>query len=210
MLVEMIGYLASVLLGISLIVNNDLKFRWVNSFGCFAFIVYGLFIGAYPITVTNTGLLLINVYYLIKIYRTHENFDMVECQAGGQMISKFIQFHHADVRNYFPHFNAADSSYEISFVVLRDMVIANLFVAQTAADGTAEVKINYTVPKYRDYKVGRFIFDQEKKYLLSKGVKKIVYKEVFNQEHAAFLGVMGFKNEMYEGSECLVKYIAQN
>jgi hypothetical protein len=205
---EIMGYLASVLLAISLIVNNDLKFRWVNMFGCMSFIVYGILINAFPIILTNGILLLINLFYLVKIYRTKENFDMVECVAGGQMISKFIQFHHKDVRNYFPAFNAADTSYDISFVVLRDMVIANLFVAKSAGDGNAEVKINYTVPKYRDYKVGRFIFDQEKKYLVAKGVKKIVYTEIHNPQHASFLKVMGFEEEMYNGKLCMVKKIA--
>jgi hypothetical protein len=207
MIAEIMGYLASVLLAISLVVNNDLKFRWVNMFGCMSFIVYGIMINQIPIILTNSMLLLINLFYLVKIYRTNENFDMVECVAGGQMISKFIQFHHTDVRNYFPEFNAADPGYEISFVVLRDMVIANLFVAKNAGDGNAEVKINYTVPKYRDYKVGRFIFEQEKKYLIAKGVKKIVYTELYNKQHEDFLKVMGFAKELYKGNECYVKSI---
>ena len=33
-------------------------------------------------------------------------------------------------------------------------------------EGEANVLINYTIPKYRDYKVGRFIFGQEKEKLL--------------------------------------------
>jgi hypothetical protein len=207
-MVEIIGYIASVLLGISLIVNNDLKFRWINSLGCLSFIIYGIFIQAYPIIVTNSGLLLINMYYLVKIYNTKENFEMVECQAGGQMIAKFIKFYKQDVEQYFPAFDATDSSYEISFVILRDMVTANLFVAKFVGDGIAEVKINYTVPKFRDYKVGRFIFDQEKKYLVAKGVKKIVYTTVSNKQHEAFLSVMGFNKEMYNGENCFVKTIA--
>jgi hypothetical protein len=204
-MIALVGYLASVLLGISLIINNDLKFRWLNTFGCLSFIIYGILINAFPIILTNGVLLLINLFYLVKIYRTQENFDMVECQAGGQMIAKFIQFHRTDVKNYFPDFNAAEAGYDISFVVLRDMVIANLFVAQNSGDGDAEVKINYTVPKYRDYKVGKFIFEQEKKYLVSKGVKRIVYKEVYNKQHEDFLKVMGFQKQEYCGTTCYVK-----
>jgi len=55
-----IGYLASILLAISLLVNNDLKFRWLNSFGCLSFIIYGLMIHAFPIILTNVILLVIN------------------------------------------------------------------------------------------------------------------------------------------------------
>ena len=54
------GYLASILLAISLMVNNDLKFRWLNTFGCLSFILYGIFIQAMPVILTNSLLLLIN------------------------------------------------------------------------------------------------------------------------------------------------------
>src|SRR5688572_17319812 len=62
LIIEGFGYLASLLLALSLMVNNDLRFRWLNSGGCVAFIIYGVLINAIPIILTNTGLLLINLY----------------------------------------------------------------------------------------------------------------------------------------------------
>ncbi|MDB5190833.1 MAG: hypothetical protein JWQ96_396 [Segetibacter sp.] len=204
-MIAIIGYAASVLLGISLLVNNDLKFRWLNTFGCLFFIVYGIFINAFPIILTNTALLLINLFYLVKIYRTEEDFDLIEFGAGDKLIEKFLSFHQPDIKNYFPDFNAEEAGNEISFAVLRDMVIANIFVAGLQTNGTAVVKINYTVPKYRDYKVGKFIFDKEKKYLVAKGVKRVVYTNVHNKNHENFLKKMGFTKTMFEGKECYVK-----
>jgi hypothetical protein len=84
-------------------------------------------------------------------------------------------------------------------------VIANVFAATLDSDGTAIVNLNYTVEKYRDYKVGRFIFDREKKYLISKGVKRLVYMQEVNKNHSRFLEIMGFKKEMISGKECMVK-----
>jgi len=94
---------------------------------------------------------------------------------------------------------------DVRFIVLRDLVIANIFIATVSADGNAFVKINYTIPKYRDYKVGKFIFDKENKYLLLKGVKQIVYKKVTNKNHENFLKVMGFNKDNFNGSECYIK-----
>lgn len=193
-MISSIGYLASLFLGISLLVNNDLQFRWINTFGCFTFIIYGVLIGAYPIIVTNAALFCINVFYLFKIHRTHEAFDILEYNPGDNIVNKFIDFYKKDIQLYFPRFSFEDNNNDIRFIVLRDMVIANIFEASLQQDGTATVSINYTVPKYRDYKVGRFIFDKEKTYLTGKGVRSIVYETVDNKNHKNFLGKMGFSH----------------
>jgi len=208
MIAQLFGYLASVLLAISLLVNNDLKFRWLNTFGCLAFILYGVLIGALPIILTNSILLFINVFYLVKIYRTEEDFDFAEFKNGDEIIEKFLAFNKKDVEAYFPNYVHSITGTDISFVVLRDLVIANIFVATLTNDGTAVVRINYTVPKYRDYKVGKFIFDKENKYLISKGVKCLVYKQVLNKNHENFIRKMGFKKDLFEDKQCYMKCIA--
>ena len=166
-IIEAAGYFASLLLALSLLVSNDLRFRWLNTGGCLAFIVYGILIGAFPIILTNAILFFINAVTLVKIYRRTEDFELLEFNADATLIQKFLRFYAADIKAYFPHFELRDNEQAIRFVVLRDMVLANVFVATLSDEGTAQVQFNYTVPTYRDYKVGRFIFEQEKKYLLS-------------------------------------------
>lgn len=192
-LIQFFGYLASALLGLSLVVNNDLRFRWLNTGGCAAFIVYGVFINAFPIILTNTGLLFLNLYALLKIYKKREDFDLLEFGSDATIVRKFLSFYEEDIKAYFPAFQTTQVENPVRFVVLRDVVIANVFVATLDESGTATVHLNYTVPKYRDYKVGRFIFEKEKYYLLSKGVKRLLYTAVANKKHLQFLRVMGFK-----------------
>ena len=193
---SIVGYAASLLLAISLLVNNDLKFRWLNTWGCLAFIIYGVLIQAFPIILTNTILFLINTFYLFKIYRTNENFDLLAFNAGNELINKFLAFHQTDIKAYFPEYDPMDTKNNINFVVLRDMVIANIFAATLMDDGTAVVKINYTVPKYRDYKVGKFLFQKEKQFLLANQIKRLVYNHVFNKKHERYLLKMGFEKEV--------------
>ncbi len=199
-IVLIVGYAASVLLAISLLVNNDFKFRWLNTWGCMAFIVYGILINAFPIIVTNSILLLINGFHLIKIYRRNENFDLVEFSKDDKLVHKFLSFYQKDIKTYFPEYDSGNEEMAntISFVVLRDMVIANIFVAAVLGDGTALIKINYTVPKYRDYKIGKFLFQKEKQLLVSRGIKRLVYPHVFNKQHEAYLVKMGFEKELME------------
>ena len=208
MIETFIGYLASVLLGISLLVNNELRFRWINTFGCLSFIIYGILIHAFPIIVTNAGLFLINTFYLIKIHRTEEAFDLLEYKTGDKIVEKFLQFYAKDILHYFPDYKPNEQGNVIRFVVLRDMVIANIFEAALHTDGSAVVNINYTVAKYRDYKVGKFIFDKEKKYLLNNGIHAIVYENVPNKNHEDFLKKMGFARSLSGNKTLLIKELA--
>ena len=189
------GYLASLLLIIALLVNNDLKFRWYNTFGNIAFITYAVILHAFPVLLTNGILIVINLFYLIKIYRKKENFDLLEFAGEEKLVGRFLSYYQKDINTYFPGFNVGEISGNLNFVVIRDLVIANIFSASLSANGDAEVMINYTVEKYRDYKVGTFIFEKEKDYLLSKGIKRIVYKKVSNKKHAKFLKVMRFHKD---------------
>jgi ribosomal protein S18 acetylase RimI-like enzyme len=206
-LAQLLGYFAFIFLAISLWVTNDIKFRWINSLGCLSFVCYGIFINAFPIVLTNAVLLAINIYFLFKIYRRQEKFDLVEFKNDAALIPKFLSFYRKDIEAYFPGFEMGAEQDKIRFVVLRDIVVANLFVATVNTDGDAFVKINYTVPKYRDYKVGRFLFDEGKEFLHNKGVRRIIYTHVHNKQHERFLKVMGFKKEKIEAGYCFIKLI---
>lgn len=187
-----LGYAASILLAISLLVNNDLKFRWLNTGGCTFFIVYGIIIHAFPVILTNTLLLLINVVYLIKLYNAKEDFDLIEFNGGEKLVHKFLAFYKNDINKYFPEYLHEENEQNLNFVVLRDLVIANIFVARLDGNGNASVQLNYTVEKYRDYKVGEFIFNREQRFLIGKGVRAIHYQNVSNKQHEKFIKVMGF------------------
>jgi hypothetical protein len=63
-LVDWIGYTASALLLISMMMKNVKRLRIINSFGCVLFVIMGLMINNYPIVITNAAIILINVYYL--------------------------------------------------------------------------------------------------------------------------------------------------
>lgn len=206
-LTQVLGYLAFLFLAVSLLVNNDIKFRWINSLGSLSFVLYGILINAFPIVLTNGVLLIINIYFLFKIYRRQEKFDLVEFTKDASLVPKFMAFYQKDIKSYFPDFNIEERAGEIKFVVLRDIVIANIFVAEVDDNGNAFVKINYTVPKYRDYKVGRFLFDEGKTFLQAKGIKKLIYTKVHNLNHEKFIKAMGFIKEPFGNSICYMKNI---
>ena len=186
------GYLASLFLIIALLVNGDVKFRIYNILGTISFIIYGIIFSAWPVLLTNVILFFINIYYLRKLYEHKEDFELIEFSGDEKLALKFLHFYAADIKTYFPDFNETQLRGNLNFVVLRDLVIANIFSAQVLENGDAVVVLNYTTKKYRDYKVGKFIFEREKRYLISKGIKRITYKHAANKSHIHYLKTLGF------------------
>ncbi len=204
---QLLGYVAFIFLAVSLWVNNDIKFRWINSLGSLAFVFYGILINAFPIVLTNAVLLAINMYFLFKIYHKQEKFDLIEFTKGAPLVPEFLSFYQKDIQTYFPDFIMTENENDIKFMVLRDIVMANIFIATVDQKGNAFVRINYTVPKYRDYKVGRFLFDEGKDFLTSKGIKQIIYTDVKNLQHEKFLKVIGFSKQLFDNKPCYIKNI---
>ena len=76
MIYEIIGYVASVLVAISLMMRSVLKLRVINLIGAAVFTLYGLLIGAYPVAVVNFVIALIDLYYLREFVPTKDYFSL--------------------------------------------------------------------------------------------------------------------------------------
>ncbi len=63
-MIEMIGYSASMLIVVSMLMTSVNKLRIVNSIGAGIFIAYALMIHSYPTAIMNFCLILINLYQL--------------------------------------------------------------------------------------------------------------------------------------------------
>lgn len=63
---EWIGYLASILIAISITIKGGFYFRLLNMVGSICFIIYGLFIGSWPVTLINIYGVGINFFHMVK------------------------------------------------------------------------------------------------------------------------------------------------
>lgn len=66
---EVLGYLASVLVALSLTMRSVFKLRLINLAGAILFTAYGLVIGALPVAALNFFIALVNIYYLHQMFR---------------------------------------------------------------------------------------------------------------------------------------------
>lgn len=64
---EIIGTIASIIVLISFLMNNEKLIRLVNIIGALLFVIYGITINAFSVWFLNGALILIHIYYLKKI-----------------------------------------------------------------------------------------------------------------------------------------------
>ena len=65
-LTELVGYMAMALLLVSFMMKDVTKLRIINSFGCAFFVAYGfMLVTSWPIIITNSAIISINLYYLL-------------------------------------------------------------------------------------------------------------------------------------------------
>ncbi len=135
--------------------------------------------------------MVINIYQIIQLYKSKEAFDVIPVKESEPLAERFIERNKKEILEYFPQFEINSTS-GFAIIVFRDMTAANIFIADVSEDGNATVRLNYTIPKYRDYKVGKFLFELEKDFLIRNGLKKITYKNLTHAGHIRFINSLGF------------------
>ena len=73
MIIELFGAIATLLVGISFVFEDIRLIRWFNLTGSVFFVVYGFEIGAIWTAILNLGMILVNGWHLMKIYKGDKN-----------------------------------------------------------------------------------------------------------------------------------------
>ena len=105
MYIELIGYIASGVVAVSLMMSNISRLRWLNLFGSLAFMVYGLLVHAYPVAAVNGFVVLVDAYYLWELNSKRDFFSLLAVPPDDKtFLGIFLQFYSADIKKYFPDF----------------------------------------------------------------------------------------------------------
>ncbi len=129
-LLEGFGYLASVLVAVSLMMRSIVRLRWLSLVGAACFTVYGILITAYPVAALNFAIVLINIYFLARLRLTYETFAVMEMPADSPYLAEFLRFHEGDIRGFQPGFVFAPTARQHVFLVLRDLVPAGVVITE--------------------------------------------------------------------------------
>ena len=187
---EIIGYLASTIIAISLLMKSLIRLRIINGIGALVFVIYGLLIEAYPVAVLNGIIVVIDIYYLLQMVKRSEYFSIMKVGSSSEYLDYFIEFHLEDIKNFFPNFSFKPEKTDFIFFVLRNTIPAGLVILEKI-DDKGKILLDYALKDYRDFKIGSFIFEDNADILLNRGIEYLE-AESFVKKHTRYLKQMGF------------------
>ena len=185
-IIEMIGYLGSLLVLVSFVMTSVFKLRIVNSIGSFIFMVYALIIRSYPTAIMNFCLVLINLRFLWKMSRSEKEFELIHADVNESYVQYFLNRYHDDIESFFPNQDFAFPNDAKVYVVSHEGRPVGLTIGKRNGS-EMELLLDYSIEAYRDFSIGAYLFDQLKK----EGIRKVTYAGP-DEKHQAYLQKMGF------------------
>ena len=98
---DLFGYLSSFVILVSLTMNSIIKLRWINLVGAALFTIYGVMLKSVPTAFLNFGIVIIDIYYLFKIYSKKEDFKLVEVSEDSELLEHFYKNNSKELLEYF-------------------------------------------------------------------------------------------------------------
>jgi hypothetical protein len=192
---EILGYTGSVLIALSLMMKNIVRLRKVNLFGAFTFAVYGLLVNAYPVLVLNSFIAIVDIYYLIDIYRKKDAFSLMPVlDPNHPYLNKFLNFYRDDIIKFSPEFNRDKTDDANYYFILRNLVPVGIFIYKVRSLNEAEILLDYSIPDYRDLKNAEYLYYAALEFLKEKGIKDLIAKSEVDK-HRNYLMRVGFKED---------------
>ena len=189
LLVELFGYLGSILVVISMLMTSVMRLRIINTIGSVIFAIYALIIRSYPTALMNFFLVGINIYQMIRLTNKKNNYSLAEAGVNDGYLNYLLNYFRDDIRTFFPEFEEQRTNADTAFLVCLDSEAVGIMMGKRK-DSTIDLYLDYSIPAYRDCSVGSFLYPELKKH----GITTITYSGN-NPAHADYVTKMGFAKE---------------
>ena len=190
---ELFGYAASLIIAVSLMMTSVFRLRVLNLVGSAAFMVYAVFIEAWPVVGLNVFIAAINVFFIVKLLRQESTFSMLEADPDSAYLARFLEFYDEDIHRFVPSFELADRTDVLRVFVLRDLVPAGVLIGRITGSAL-HVDLDYATPGYRDLKIGRYLYGPGAQFFAARGIARFVSRAEV-PEHGRYLARVGYVAE---------------
>ncbi len=187
-----LGYVASIIVAVSLMMSSIIKLRIINLIGAAFFSLYGFLIEAYPVGFLNGFIALVDLYYIILFINKKDFFELLQIQKNDPYLTRFLDYYQQDIQKFFPNFSYNADLVDHCFLILRNMSVAGVFMAQKKENHTLYVALDYVIPAYRDFKNGDYIYNKLVDSFKSMGYQKIISLP-WSKSHKKYLRKLGFQ-----------------
>lgn len=187
---EIVGYVASALVVVSLAMSSVVRLRVINFLGCATFAVYGLLIGAWPIVASNTIIAVFDVYYLLKELRYRKDVGAVPIAPDAPYLQDFLHAHADDILRFQPDFAGIPSTAKV-WLLTRDGLPAGVLAGQPEGT-TLRILLDHVTPAYRDSRLGRWLFSGDGATVLRDAGFTRAVSTSSSPKHRPYLTSLGF------------------
>ena len=204
--IEILGYAASLLVAVSLMMSSLARLRALNLLGAALFAAYGWLVGAVPVLLVNGFIAVVNVVYLLRMQPGRsEAFELLTIhRRDNRYLQRFLGFHADDIRRFCPDFDLAGVADPRFVFILRDMLPVGLVVCEPGAAGDLAVRLDYVIPSYRDFRCAQYFYRAWPTVVDCPGARRFVARGG-SAPHRAYLRRVGFAAAPELGADVFVR-----
>lgn len=186
--IELIGYLGSALVLVSMLMTSVVKLRFINLTGSVIFAGYAIAIKSYPTAIMNICLAGINIYHLYRIFSEEKGYTFIKTDVNDGYFSYLLNSRMEDILQWFPEFSIDDTQSYVAALVCCESNPACLFIGREVTPGDILVVLDYAMPAYRDTSAGHFLCE----HMATAGYKSLTFSQKA-ANHEQYLIKMGYE-----------------
>lgn len=187
---ELIGYLASAMVVVSLSMTSVVRLRVISLAGSAAFLVYGTLIESVPIVGTNLAIACLNIWFLWRELRGGRDLGAVVVPNDSPFLVDFLGHHADDIEGFQPESDPSELA-GFAMVLTRDGLPAGVVLGDREG-ATLDVTIDYVLRAYRDSRLGRWLYGPGARAFKAAGIERVT-ATASNEAHSSYLVRVGFE-----------------
>ena len=219
-MIQVIGWAGSVLLVVSLLQTRVLRLRALNLVAAVVLVGFNASIAVWPMTAVNVAIAAINTWHVVRLLRTRHDarhYAVLPVGPDEPYLRHLLHLHRHDIERYNPGVlvaappaglegapddtapqplgaaavEAAAPADRLAFLVQTGGETVGLVLAHRTSPGTAQVDLDYVLPRFRDFTPGEFVFRPDGPFAAA-GVGTVVASRGM-QASERYLAAVGFR-----------------
>ena len=197
---EIIGWLGSALVIVSLAQARVLRFRVLNLAGALLAVVYNVALAIWPFAAMNAIIAVIDLYWLRRLVGERHDpsaYSVIEVGAHDAYLEHVLEVHLDDIRAFQPSYavpsDADGGGQRWAFLVQREAETVGAVVVRDSGDGSAVVELDYVTPRFRDFTPGEFVYEHSGVFA-AHGLRQLVADPELATQ-TAYLRRVGFHDD---------------
>lgn len=178
---DAVGWLGSALLVYSLLQARVLRFRLLNLVASLVLVGFNAAVQVWPMVGMNVVIAGINVWHIQHLLRTRRDerrYAVVPVGPDEPYLRRMLDLHARDIRRFNPGLGLdqpwPDGAGErLAFLVMDRSETVGLVLAHRVSEQTAQLVLDYVLPRYRDFTPGEFVYRNPGPFTRS-GVTKVL------------------------------------